>query len=131
MALISDTRPRRRWRALSNGFLGRCPRCRDAPIFAGYLRTRKQCNACALAIHHHRADDAPAYFTIMIVGHFVVAGMVALEVNLHPAVWIHMALWLPLTVIMTLILLRPIKGALIGIQWALRMHGFDSAQSDS
>ena len=124
-------RQRPRLSALKRGFLGRCPRCGDSPIFAGYLRIRERCDACDLEFHHHRADDAPPYFTIMIVGHIVIAGLVALETNFHPPTWVHMAIWLPLTLVMTLALLRPVKGALIGYQWALRMHGFDSSRSDA
>jgi uncharacterized protein (DUF983 family) len=133
MSSISDPAHfhRPRLRALKRGFLGHCPRCGEAPIFAGYLRTRDHCEACGLEIHQHRADDAPPYFTIMIVGHIVIAGLVALEANFHPPTWVHMALWLPLTLAMTLALLRPVKGALIGYQWALGMHGFDSSRSDA
>ena len=91
---------------------------------------RETCELCALELHHHRADDAPPYFTIMIVGHIVIGGMLWLETGLHPPAWVHMSLWLPLTVALTLMLLPLVKGALIGLQWALRMHGFDSTASD-
>ncbi len=76
-------------------------------------------------LHHHRADDAPPYFTIIIVGHIVVGLVLAVEMAYHPPLWLHAALWLPLTVILALVILMPIKGALVGLQWALRMHGFD------
>jgi len=80
---------------------------------------------CGEALHYHRADDAPPYFTIVIVGHVIVSLVLSLEMAYRPALWIHAALWLPLTVILTLLALPPIKGALVALQWALLMHGFD------
>jgi len=116
--------------ALGRGWRTRCPRCAKGGVFRGYLKVRSNCPVCSLAFHHHRADDAPPYFTIMIVGHIVVGGMLWLETAAHPPTWVHMALWLPLTAVLTLALLPLVKGSLIGLQWALRMHGFDSSASD-
>lgn len=81
---------------------------------------------------HQRADDAPPYFTMVIVGHIVVPIMlfVAMRTDLSNAT--HLMIWLPLTLAMTLALLQPVKGATIALQWALYMHGFDgSAESDA
>lgn len=75
-------------------------------------------------MHHHQADDAPPYFTIVIVGHIIVPLILLLEKMQQPPYWLHMVLWLPLTVCLTLWLLPKIKGALVGLQWAVRMHGF-------
>ena len=72
----------------------------------------------------HRADDAPPYFTILIAGHFIVAGVMMVEDYFHPSYWLHLAIWFPLTMGVCLWMLPRIKGALIGLQWALRMHGF-------
>ena len=55
------------------------------------------------------------------VGHIVVPGMLLLEQNVHPPSWVHMVTWVPVTLLLTLALLPPIKGAVIGAQWALRM----------
>ena len=82
------------------------------------------CDVCGTDLHHQRADDAPPYFTMLIVGHVVVGGILAAEVAYHPPTWVHLAIWLPLLVIMSLVLLPIVKGALVGLQWALRMHGF-------
>ena len=76
-------------------------------------------------MHHHRADDAPPYFTIVIVGHVVVGLVLAVEMAYPPPLWLHAALWLPLTVILALLILPVVKGALVALQWALPMHGFD------
>jgi uncharacterized protein (DUF983 family) len=75
-------------------------------------------------LHHHRADDAPPYFTIFIVGHIVVGGVLALEQALAPADWVQAVIWLPLTIVLSLLILPRVQGAHVGLQWALRMHGF-------
>ena len=100
-------------------------------MFRAFLKVADHCPACGEAFHHHRADDAPAYFVILIVGHIVVPVALAVETAYAPSYWLHAALWLPLTVGMSLYLLQPIKGALVSLQWALRMHGFNPAQADS
>jgi uncharacterized protein (DUF983 family) len=94
-------------------------------MFRAFLKVADHCPACGEALHHQRADDAPAYFVILVVGHVVVPMVVAVEMAFAPAYWIHIALWLPLMVGLSLALLQPIKGAIVGWQWAMRMHGFD------
>jgi len=110
--------------AMGRGLMCRCPQCGQGRIFDGYLKVRHACAACGTELHHQRADDAPPYFTMFIVGHIIVAGVLAVEKAFAPDVIVHMLLWLPGTVILSLALLPVIKGALIGMQWALRMHGF-------
>jgi uncharacterized protein (DUF983 family) len=85
---------------------------------------------CGEELHHHRADDAPPYFTIVIVGHIVVSLVLLVEMTYRPPLWVHMMLWLPLTVVLALLLLPAVNGALVGLQWALRMHGFDEHGAD-
>ncbi len=82
------------------------------------------CAHCGEALHHHRADDAPPYFTMLIVGHIVIGLLLTVEMTYHPETWVHMVLWGPVTLLLSLLLLPRIKGALIGVQWAGRMHGF-------
>jgi uncharacterized protein (DUF983 family) len=102
----------------------RCPNCGEGRLFRAYLKVADECPVCGEELDHHRADDAPAYIVIFIVCHLVVSLLVAVEMAYHPAVWIHMVLWLPLTIIVSLALLPAVKGALVGAQWALYMHGF-------
>lgn len=109
--------------ALLRGLFRRCPACGQGSAFAGYVKIVAHCDVCESDLGNYRADDAPAYFTVAIVGHVIVPGMLILEQTAHPASWVHMALWLPLTVAMTLILLPRIKGALLGVQWALHVKG--------
>ncbi|MGA0564897.1 DUF983 domain-containing protein [Ancylobacter sp. VNQ12] len=111
--------------ALTNGFRMRCPACGEGKLYGGYLKVNEHCPACGEELWHHRADDAPPYMVITIVGHIVVPLLLAVEMALHPALWIHMIVWLPMTLILALVLLPPVKGALIGYQWVMRMHGFD------
>ncbi|MGP8120555.1 MAG: DUF983 domain-containing protein, partial [Xanthobacteraceae bacterium] len=73
---------------------------------------------------HHRADDLPAYLVIVIVGHFMVPLALWIETNFAPPVALQLAIYLPLTLLASLVLLQPVKGAVVGLQWAFRMHGF-------
>ena len=122
---VRDTAaPRSLWRAMRRGFARRCPACGVGRLFHHYLTVDAACGHCGEALHHQRADDAPPYFTIVLVGHLIVPAALMLEQYSHPPTWVHYALWLPLTLAMTLLLLPRIKGAVIGGQWAGRMHGF-------
>lgn len=111
-------------RSLWRGALRRCPNCGDGKMFHAYLKVSDECPACGEELHHQRADDAPPYIVITIVAHVVVGALLSAEMTYQPPVWLHMAIWLPLTVVLSLLLLPPVKGALVGLQWALRMHGF-------
>jgi len=122
--------PRSVSEAIQRGLLLRCPACGQGRMFRRYLKVADQCPSCGEALHHHRADDAPPYFTIAIVGHIVVGLVLAVEMAYRPPLWLHAAMWLPLTVILALIALPPIKGALVALEWALLMHGFDPQAKD-
>jgi uncharacterized protein (DUF983 family) len=93
-------------------------------MYGRYLKVEHACAVCGTELHHQRADDAPPYFTMFIVAHVVVAGLLYVEKKYHPEQWVHLIIWLPMTALLSLWLLPRIKGALIGLQWAWRMHGF-------
>jgi uncharacterized protein (DUF983 family) len=113
------------WTAMKRGFRGRCPRCGEGKLFRAFLKVDNNCSACGLDFTPHRADDLPAYLVIVIVGHIVVPTVLMIETNYSPPVALQLAIYLPLTLILSLLLLQPVKGAVVGVQWALHMHGFD------
>jgi uncharacterized protein (DUF983 family) len=114
--------------ALARGGRQTCPACGAGALYSSYLKVNPACPTCGEELHHHRADDAPPYFTMTIVGHVVVAGVLYLEKGFAPEPWVHAVIWMPLLVLMSLWLLPRVKGALVGLQWALRMHGFAGAE---
>ena len=101
------------WAAMKRGFRGRCPRCGQGKLFRAFLKVDNSCSVCGLDFTPHRADDLPAYLVIVIVGHIMVPTALLIET------------YLPMTFIASLLLLQPVKGTVVGLQWALRMHGFD------
>ncbi len=111
--------------AVSRGFRCRCPRCGEGRIFGKFLKVNPVCDHCGLNLDGHRADDMPPYLVIMIVGHIVVGLNLVFERAAEWPLWIHFAIWPTLTLVSAIGLLQPVKGALIGYQWALKMHGFD------
>ncbi len=108
------------WRGLSR----KCPSCGKGHLFDGYLKTKETCDVCQLDLSSHRADDGPAYLTILVVGHILGFVMHFVWVNFRPEP-LTMALTLTtLCVVLALVLLPRFKGMVIAIQWSKRMHGF-------
>jgi uncharacterized protein (DUF983 family) len=118
------------WLSLKRGFRGRCPRCGQGKLFRAFLKVDDRCSVCGLDFTPHRADDLPAYLVIIIVGHLVVPIALVIETNFSPPVWLQLSIYLPITLFASLALLQPVKGAVVGIQWALHMHGFDENPPD-
>ncbi len=114
------------WPSLFRGMRSRCPACGKGALFGRFLKVSDRCPSCGEDLHHHRADDMPAYIVISIVGHIVVPLALAIELAFRPDYLVHLLLWGPLTLGLSLALLQPVKGAIVGMQWSLRMHGFDS-----
>ena len=112
--------PRRFWPAVLRGWRGRCPVCGGPTLFTAYLKMAPACASCGEPFEAHRADDAPAYFTILVVGHIVVPLVLLAERAAEPPVWLHLAVWLPLTTLLTLLLLPRLKGTVIASSWVLR-----------
>ncbi|MEM6635356.1 MAG: DUF983 domain-containing protein [Pseudomonadota bacterium] len=111
-------------RAVGLGFRRRCPRCGSGPLMDGYLKVRDHCAACGEEFHHHRADDGPAYLTILIVGHVMIPMIHITFVAFRPDPVIMATGFSVICVALSLYLLPRIKGAIVGFQWAKRMHGF-------
>jgi uncharacterized protein (DUF983 family) len=111
--------------AMTRGFMGRCPACGRGRLFRSYLQVVNACKVCGEPLSGHRADDAPAYITLLIVAHGVGAGIL-----MSDELWPHSSLlwvvlfWLAATIVASLLILPRAKGAIVGQQWALCMHGF-------
>ena len=97
-------------------------------MFGAFLKVNDRCDVCGEELHHHRADDFPAYLVIVLVGHIVVPLAMWVEIAYSPAYWLQAAIWLPLIVGLALGLLQPIKGAVVALQWHAGMHGFAAAK---
>ncbi len=111
------------WPALLRGLAGRCPNCGKGRMFRSYLKVQPQCESCGLDLAAFRSDDAPPYFTILIVGHIVLPAMLVLERMVELPLWLLAAIWVPSTLALTLGLLPRVKGAVIAVQWATRSAG--------
>ncbi len=126
---MTEPAPSSEWKrpvmpAIKRGLMCKCPSCGEASAFNGYLEIKQTCEICEEELGNHQADDFPPYITIFIVGHIIVGLILMVERSTEMSTGMHMAIWIPLTIILSLALLRPIKGAVVGLQWALRMHGF-------
>jgi uncharacterized protein (DUF983 family) len=95
-----------------------------------YLKVQDRCPACGEALYHHRADDGPAYLTILLVGHIVAPLILFSFIKFRPEPWILASVFLVATVALSLYLLPRLKGVLVAIQWAKRMHGFGTEAVD-
>lgn len=110
--------------SLARGARGCCPACGQGALFTGFLAVRPACAACGEALHHHRADDAPAWATMLVVGHVMIPLILFVRTLPDLPVLFHSLFWPLVALVLCLLLLRPVKGAIVGWQWAHRMHGF-------
>ncbi len=106
---------------MGRGLLGRCPACGKGRIFDGFLRVVAQCSNCGAPLGLARADDAPPYFTILIVGHIVIPAMLIMQKMSDPPTWLLSVIFIPLTIVLAVGLLRPVKGATVGLMLAFNM----------
>ena len=110
--------------ALLRGFLRLCPACGQGRMFDGYLHVRDACPACGQVLSHHRADDGPAYLTILIVGHLMAPLILWAFVKWRPDPVTLATVFTIGCVALSLFLLPRLKGAFVALQWSRRMHGF-------
>jgi uncharacterized protein (DUF983 family) len=128
--LTHDAEDRPLRQALLRGWRRRCPNCGAGPMFSGYLKVRDACPVCSEDLHHHRADDGPAYLTILIVGHLLAPILLFTFTKWRPEPMILAVGFTIGTVALSLYLLPRLKGALVALQWAHRMHGFGQPQDE-
>ncbi|MEL7463626.1 MAG: DUF983 domain-containing protein [Pseudomonadota bacterium] len=112
--------------AVWKGWRRKCPCCGSGSVFDGYLTVRDSCDFCGEAFHHHRADDAPAWLTMIIVGHLLAPLMLMANEMIDAPPWAHAVAWPLVAMTLVVVLLPRIKGLVIAFQWAHRMHGFDA-----
>ncbi|MFT6773950.1 MAG: hypothetical protein ACJA1L_001661 [Paracoccaceae bacterium] len=110
--------------ALRRGWNQRCPCCGGGPVFDGYLTVRDECMVCGQALHHHRADDMPAWITILVVAHLIVPMLLLVNDYWAPQMWVHMVMWPIVILTMTLVLLPRFKAMVVALQWCTNMGGF-------
>lgn len=121
-----DMRP-----AIVRGWRRRCPACGTGPMMKGFLKVRDTCTVCGEELHHHRADDGPAYLTILVVGHLMAPLLGAAYMIYRPDPMVLSAVFAIGTVSASLWLLPRFKGLMVGFQWAKRMHGFAPELADT
>ena len=121
---LQDPVERPAGRALRRGWFGCCPHCGTGRIFGGYLSVNRNCPSCGEELYHHRADDGPAYLTILLVGHLIAPFLLVVFIKYRPEPLTLVTMFSMAVVALSLFLLPRFKGAMIGLQWAKRMHGF-------
>ena len=115
--------------AMRNGWAMRCPRCGKGHLLHSYLKVNTACDQCRQDFHHHRADDGPAYLTILIAGHLMAPLLLFVYSTWEPDALTMALAFTTVFVALSLLLLPRLKGVLVGIQWAKRMHGFGNDRS--
>ena len=110
--------------ALMRGWRRRCPKCGAGPMLEGYLKVREACPVCQEELHHQRADDGPAYLTILLVGHLMAPVILWTFTEFRPDPLVLATIFSVGCTALSLYLLPRFKGAMVALQWAKRMHGF-------
>lgn len=109
---------------MMRGARGRCPACGEGSVFSSGLQIEDNCSQCHEELYHHRADDLPAYLNIFIVGHVIVALAMILMDSEVLGMWTVVIVSCLSALALSVLLMRPLKGMVVGAQWAMRMHGF-------
>jgi len=120
---VESTRPL--GQSILRGLRCRCLVCGVGKLFPRFLKLTPVCRYCGEELHHARPDDAPPYFVILIVGHVVVPLVLIAEEVFSPPSWLTASVSATVACLLAVALLSPVKGAIVGLQWANRMHGFD------
>ena len=113
--------------AMLRGLRRRCPNCGEGHLFDGYLKVVGECPVCSEDLYHHRADDGPAYLTILVVGHLLAVLIHFTWTIFRPEPMVMATVFSVFCVALSLYLLPRMKGLIVAIQWSRRMHGFDES----
>lgn len=117
------------FQSLARGLRCRCPSCGEGQAFRAFLKVRDNCTACGEALHHHNADDLPAYIVVFAVGHVLLSAALWMEVNYAPDYWIYAATLMPAWALMSFGFIQPVKGAVVALQWHMGLDGFATARA--
>lgn len=112
------------WSAMLRGLVGRCPRCNQAKLFGRFLKPIHRCPYCGQDWSHQRADDFPAYVSILVTGHLMAPLIITLTQYTELSMAEMAAIVVPLALVLLIGLLQPAKGAIIALQWWFGIHGF-------
>lgn len=110
------------------GLSCKCPACGKGKLFYKYLKVVDACPECGEEMHHHRADDAPAYIVLLLLCHFIIPAVLMVEDAFSPPTWVQLAIWFPASTIFALLMLPPVKGVVVALQWYYGFHGFEEAK---
>ncbi|MEE9328704.1 MAG: DUF983 domain-containing protein [Parvularculaceae bacterium] len=116
--------------AVKRGLRQKCPACGTGKILYSYTKVKDTCASCGLALAGHQADDMPPYVTMLISGHIIIPLALYFERSLDPPMGLQFLIWGPALLGLTFWLLPRVKGAIIGLQWAHRMHGFSDSPAE-
>jgi uncharacterized protein (DUF983 family) len=97
-----------------------CPRCGDGRLFVGLLTVQNRCPVCDLDLKGNDSGDAPAVAVIFLLGPLLIGAALTVEFSFSPPLWVHAVLWPIVAVPLAIVLLRPLKAAVVGIQYRRR-----------
>jgi uncharacterized protein (DUF983 family) len=107
--------------ALGRGILGLCPACGKTHLFAGFLQVVRECSNCHAPLGNAHADDAPPYFVVLISGHILIPSMLITQKLASPSNLVLTLIFVPLTIVLAVGLLRPVKGGVLAVMVAMGM----------
>lgn len=106
--------------AVATGLSGRCPRCGQGKLFSAFLTVAPACEACGLSFAFADAGDGPAFFVSLVAGAIIAGLALLVEVAYEPPIWVDVVIFLPLTLLLCIAPLRPLKGVLIAQQYRMK-----------
>lgn len=110
-------------RCLARGFARRCPNCGRGAVVVGFLQPNTACDNCGEGYAHIRTDDLAPWLSIMVLGHLILPAIISVERLWAPPLWLHLVIWLPLTIEAVIVLLPRAKGLALGLMWGLNLRG--------
>ena len=102
---------------ISAGLSCRCPECGEGPVYKTYLGFAPKCEACGVSFERADAGDGPAFFVMFLVGILITPPVLIVQVLFDPPAWVHLIIWAPVIILVSLALLRPLKSLLFALQW--------------